>query len=37
MLQNGYIALPTGPGLGIKPNETNMKAHLTGSYFASLT
>ena len=37
MFQNGYIALPTGPGLGIKPNDTNMKAHLTGSYFASLT
>jgi L-alanine-DL-glutamate epimerase-like enolase superfamily enzyme len=37
MFQNGHIAVPTGPGLGIKPNEENMKSHLTGSYFASLT
>jgi L-alanine-DL-glutamate epimerase-like enolase superfamily enzyme len=37
MFQNGSIAVPTGPGLGIKPNETAMKAHLTGGYFASLT
>jgi len=37
LLQNGYAAVPEGPGLGITPNETAMRAHLTGSYFASLT
>jgi gluconate/galactonate dehydratase len=37
LLKDGNIAVPTGPGLGIKPNETAMKAHLSGSYFASLT
>ncbi len=37
LLQNGYAALPEGPGLGITPNETAIRAHLTGSYFASLT
>jgi len=34
---DGCAVIPDGPGLGIKPNDTNMKAHLTGSYFASLT
>lgn len=37
LVQNGYAVVPDGPGLGITPNETNMRAHLTGSYFASLT
>jgi len=39
LIQNGYIAVPEGPGLGITPNDTNMKAHLaSGSgYFTSLT
>lgn len=37
MFQNGYMAVPDGPGLGISPNETSIRAHLTGSYFASLT
>ena len=39
LVQNGYIAVPEGPGLGITPNDTNMKAHLaSGSgYFTSLT
>ncbi len=37
LLQNGSVAVPQGPGLGIAPNEANMKAHLSGSYFASLT
>jgi L-alanine-DL-glutamate epimerase-like enolase superfamily enzyme len=39
MMQNGYIPIPEGPGLGITTNETNMKAHLaSGSgYFTSLT
>ena len=34
---DGCAIIPDGPGLGITPNDTNMKAHLTGSYFASLT
>jgi L-alanine-DL-glutamate epimerase-like enolase superfamily enzyme len=36
---NGSIPVPDGPGLGIKPNETAMRAHLaSGSgYFTSLT
>jgi L-alanine-DL-glutamate epimerase-like enolase superfamily enzyme len=33
----GYAAVPEGPGLGITPNETTIRAHLSGSYFASLT
>jgi L-alanine-DL-glutamate epimerase-like enolase superfamily enzyme len=37
LLQNGYATVPEGPGLGIKPNETAIRAHLSGSYFASLT
>jgi L-alanine-DL-glutamate epimerase-like enolase superfamily enzyme len=37
LMQGGYIAVPEGPGLGITPNETTMRSHLTGSYFASLT
>ena len=37
LVQNGYAAVPEGPGLGIKPNETAIRAHLSGSYFASLT
>ncbi|MBN1605257.1 MAG: mandelate racemase/muconate lactonizing enzyme family protein [Polyangiaceae bacterium] len=37
LVQNGYAAVPDGPGLGITPNETSMRAHLSGSYFASLT
>jgi L-alanine-DL-glutamate epimerase-like enolase superfamily enzyme len=37
LVQNGYATVPNGPGLGIKPNDTAMKAHLSGSYFASLT
>jgi L-alanine-DL-glutamate epimerase-like enolase superfamily enzyme len=36
LVQNGYAAVPGGPGLGISPNEANMRAHLSGSYFASL-
>jgi L-alanine-DL-glutamate epimerase-like enolase superfamily enzyme len=34
---DGCAIVPDGPGLGITPNESAMKAHLTGSYFASLT
>jgi L-alanine-DL-glutamate epimerase-like enolase superfamily enzyme len=39
LMQNGYMAVPEGPGLGITPNDTNLKAHLaSGSgYFTSLT
>jgi L-alanine-DL-glutamate epimerase-like enolase superfamily enzyme len=39
LVQNGYATVPDGPGLGIRPNETNIRAHLaSGSgYFASLT
>lgn len=37
MFQNGCIAVPTGPGLGIRPNEAAMTAHLKGAYFAPLT
>ena len=37
MMQGGYAAVPEGPGLGIRPNETAIRAHLSGSYFASLT
>jgi L-alanine-DL-glutamate epimerase-like enolase superfamily enzyme len=37
MQSDGCAIIPDGPGLGIKPNETNMRAHLTGSYFAPLT
>jgi L-alanine-DL-glutamate epimerase-like enolase superfamily enzyme len=34
---DGCAIVPDGPGLGITPNESAMKAHLTGGYFASLT
>jgi L-alanine-DL-glutamate epimerase-like enolase superfamily enzyme len=37
LFQSGYAAVPEGPGLGIRPNETAIRAHLSGSYFASLT
>jgi L-alanine-DL-glutamate epimerase-like enolase superfamily enzyme len=37
LVEKGYAAVPDGPGLGITPNETNMRAHLSGSYFAPLT
>jgi L-alanine-DL-glutamate epimerase-like enolase superfamily enzyme len=39
LVQSGYATVPEGPGLGITPNDTNMKAHLaSGSgYFTSLT
>jgi L-alanine-DL-glutamate epimerase-like enolase superfamily enzyme len=37
LMVNGYATVPDGPGLGIKPNESAIRAHLTGSYFASLT
>lgn len=37
LMVNGYATVPDGPGLGIKPNEAAIRAHLTGSYFASLT
>lgn len=39
LMQKGYAAVPDGPGLGITPNDTAMKAHLaSGSgYFTSLT
>lgn len=37
MLKDGHIAVPTKPGLGISPNEKTIRAHLSGSYFASLT
>jgi L-alanine-DL-glutamate epimerase-like enolase superfamily enzyme len=37
LIQGGYAVVPDGPGLGIAPNEAAMRAHLTGSYFASLT
>jgi len=37
LVQKGYAAVLEGPGLGINPNETATRAHLSGSYFASLT
>jgi L-alanine-DL-glutamate epimerase-like enolase superfamily enzyme len=39
MMVNGHVAVPDGPGLGIRPNETTMRAHLaSGSgYFTSLS
>lgn len=39
LMQNGYIPIPDGPGLGVTPNEANMKSHLTpgSGYFTSLT
>jgi L-alanine-DL-glutamate epimerase-like enolase superfamily enzyme len=37
LVQSGYAAVPQGPGLGIRPNETAIRAHLSGNYFASLT
>jgi gluconate/galactonate dehydratase len=39
LMQNGYAAVPDGPGLGILPNEAAIRAHLaSGSgYFTSLT
>ena len=34
IVQNGYAALPQGPGLGIEPNAAAISAHLaTGGYF----
>ncbi len=37
IMQDGYVPIPEGPGLGITPNEAAMKAHLAGSgYFTSL-
>jgi L-alanine-DL-glutamate epimerase-like enolase superfamily enzyme len=34
MMQNGYIAIPDGPGLGITPNQAAITAH--GTWFASI-
>jgi len=34
IIQNGYTAVPEGPGLGIEPNAAAISAHLaTGGYF----
>jgi L-alanine-DL-glutamate epimerase-like enolase superfamily enzyme len=39
LMQNGYIPVPDGPGLGVTLNDANMKAHLGygSGYFTSLT
>jgi L-alanine-DL-glutamate epimerase-like enolase superfamily enzyme len=39
LMQDGCVPVPDGPGLGITPNEVNMKAHLAmgSGYFTSLT
>jgi L-alanine-DL-glutamate epimerase-like enolase superfamily enzyme len=37
LVVDGYAAVPMGPGLGIRPNEAAIRAHLSGSYFASST
>ena len=34
LMQNGYVPIPNGPGLGITPNQAAMTAH--GTWFASL-
>jgi L-alanine-DL-glutamate epimerase-like enolase superfamily enzyme len=32
IVQNGYADVPEGPGLGITPNDTAMRAHLAYGY-----
>jgi L-alanine-DL-glutamate epimerase-like enolase superfamily enzyme len=34
LMQNGYVPVPEGPGLGITPNQAAMAAH--GTWFASI-